>query len=112
LQHRQAVSRFPSTSGTTTRGAGASGDYDLPILGSSERKRAPGANIYPFNPVTVDWFVKKKRSSSDDVIIVPELIAADQAGDGDFTVTADDLAAIGYRQATLVRADMKFSINH
>ena len=36
-------------------GPGASGDFHLPILTATERRDAPGAKIYPFNPVTVDW---------------------------------------------------------
>ena len=59
---------------------GASGDFHLPILGYTERRDAEGAKIYPFNAVTVDWFVRKKNSAYDDVIIVPEVKAADADG--------------------------------
>jgi len=94
-------------------GPGASGDYHLPILGFTERRDEPGAKIYPFNPVTVDWFVKKKNFDFDDVIIVSEVKAADTDGyvDGLMTVTVDEMQDV-YRKAKLVTADMNFSINH
>jgi methanogenesis multiheme c-type cytochrome len=94
-------------------GPGASGDYHLPILGHTERRELAGAKIYPFNPVTVDWFVKKKKSAYDDVIIVPEVKAADRDGfvDGFMTVTVDEMQDV-YRKATLLTADMNFSISH
>ena len=90
-------------------GPGASGDYDLPILSHTERRNAPGAKIYPFNAVTVDWFVKRKNSAFDDVIITPEVKAAD--ADGDRTVTLDEMQVF-YRKARLLTADMNFSISH
>jgi len=90
-------------------GPGVSGDFHLPILGYTERRDAPGAKIYPFNAVTVDWYVKRKNSGYDDVIIVPEVKAAD--ADGDLTVTLKEMQAV-YRKAKLVTADMNFSISH
>lgn len=90
-------------------GAGAAGDYRLPILGTTERRNAPGAKIYPFNPVTVTWFVRTEESSLDDVIIVPEVKLAD--ADGDRTVTVDEMRVF-YPGATLVTRDMTFSISH
>lgn len=90
-------------------GAGAAGDYLLPILGVTERRNAPGARIYPFNPVTVTWFVKTAGSPLDDVIIVPEVKAADS--DGDRIVTVEEMR-VAYPEATLVTRDMTFSISH
>jgi len=90
-------------------GAGAAGNYELPILGHTERRNAPGARIYPFNAVTVSWFVKTPESTFDDVIIVPEVKAADRDGDG--TVTPEEMRRV-YPGATLKTADMNFSISH
>lgn len=91
------------------KGAGVAGDFHLPILGYTERRDADGAKVYPFNAVTVDWYVKKKKSGYDDVITVPEVKAAD--ADGDLTVTLKEMQAV-YRKAKLVTADMTFSISH
>lgn len=90
-------------------GPGAAGDFELPTLGYSERRDAPGARIYPFNAVTVTWFVKTPESALDDVIIVPEVKAADRNGDG--TVTLDEMRLF-FPRATLKTADMNFSISH
>ena len=59
--------------------------------------------------MTVDWFVKRKNSAFDDVIITPEVKAAD--ADGDRTVTLDEMQVF-YRKARLLTADMNFSISH
>jgi methanogenesis multiheme c-type cytochrome len=107
---KQSAAWLPVHKWYDNQGAGASGDYHLPILGFTERKRAPGAKVYPFNAVTVDWYVKKKKSDYDQVIIVPEVVAADS--NGDFTVTLDEMRAGGYPKATLKVADMNFSISH
>jgi hypothetical protein len=90
-------------------GPGASGDNHLPILGYTERRGADDAKIYPFNAVTVDWFVRTKQSDYDDIIIVPDVFKADENGDG--TVTVDEMR-LSYRHATLKTADMNFSISH
>jgi methanogenesis multiheme c-type cytochrome len=90
-------------------GPGLAGDFLIPILGYTERRDAPGAKIYPFNAVTVAWFVKTPESAFDDVIIVPEVKAADADGDG--TVTLEEMRAV-YPQATLRSEDMNFSISH
>lgn len=107
---KQSAAWLPVHKWYDNKGAGASGDYHLPILGYTERKRAPGAKVYPFNAVTVDWYVKKKKSDYDQVIIVPDVIAADS--NGDFTVTLDEMRAGGFPKATLKTADMNFSISH
>jgi len=75
----------------------------------TERWGLEGAKIYPFNAVTVDWFVKKENSAFDDVIIVPEVKAADS--EPDLTVTVEEMRQV-YRKATLKTADMNFSISH
>ena len=90
-------------------GPGASGKFHLPILGYTERRDVEGAKIYPFNAVTVDWYVRTKHSDFDDVFIVPEVKAADADHDG--TVTLDEMQAV-YENARLMTADMNFSINH
>ena len=90
-------------------GPGISGNFHLPILGYTERRDAEGAKIYPFNAVTVDWFVKSKKSDYDEVIIVPEVKAADADLNG--TVTLEEMQAV-YSKAVLKTADMNFSINH
>jgi hypothetical protein len=90
-------------------GPGVSGDYHLPILGYTERRNAPGAKIYPFNAVSVDWFVKTKQSAYDDIIIVPDVKEADSNGDG--TVTVAEMQQV-YKHATLMTEDMNFSITH
>jgi len=90
-------------------GPGAAGDYALPILGYTERREAPGARIYPFNVVSVSWFVKTPTSDFDDVIIVPEVKAADADRNG--TITVAEMRAV-YPEATLLTRDMNFSISH
>jgi hypothetical protein len=90
-------------------GPGASGDFDLPILGYTERRNAPGAKIYPFNAVSVDWFVRTRQSAYDDIITVPEVKKADFDGDG--TVTVAEMRQV-YKHATLMTKDMNFSITH
>jgi hypothetical protein len=90
-------------------GPGASGDFDLPILGYTERRGVEGAKIYPFNAVSVDWFVRTKQSAYDDIITVPEVKAADWDGNG--TVTVDEMREV-YKHATLKTEDMNFSITH
>lgn len=90
-------------------GPGAAGKFHLPILGYTERRDVEGAKIYPFNAVTVDWYVRDKNSDFDDVIIVPEVKAADADQDG--TVTLDEMQAV-YSKARLLTADMNFSISH
>jgi len=90
-------------------GPGAAGFYHVPILGVTERRDAPGAKIYPFNSIKVTWYVKKKKSKLDDVIPVPDVKKADANKDG--VVTLEEMRKT-YKQATLVSADMTFSISH
>lgn len=90
-------------------GAGAAGYFELPILGVAERRAAPGAKIYPFNPITVTWFVQKKRSRFDEVIPVPAVKLADTNRDG--TTSVAEMQKV-YKQATLKTADMNFIISH
>ncbi len=106
---KRAAGWLPEHKWYDNTGPGRTGDYHLPILTYTERRGRPGAKIYPFNPVTVDWFVEKKKSAYDDVILVPEVKAADADQDG--TVTVAEMRAF-YPKATLVTADMNFSISH
>jgi methanogenesis multiheme c-type cytochrome len=107
---KYAVGWLPEHKWYDNTGPGASGDYHLPILSHTERRDIEGAKIYPFNAVTVDWYVKDDESGFDDVIIVPEVKAADADGDG--TVTLDEMQAGKYPKANLMTADMNFSISH
>jgi len=109
VTERHAPGWLPAYKWYDNRGAGAAGDYLLPILGDTERRDAPGARIHPFNAVTVSWYVKAPQSAFDDVIPVPEVRAADADGDG--TITLDEMRAI-YPGATLLTEDMNFSISH
>jgi len=92
-------------------GPGEPGNYLLPILRHDERRDALGAKIYPFNAVTVSWFVKSSESDFDDVIPVPKVKAADT--NLDRIVTIDEMREQPeYPDATLLTADMNFSITH
>ncbi len=106
---KRAEEWLPAHKWYDNTGPGASGDYHLPILTPTERRGREGAKIYPFNPVGVVWFVKSPESAYDDVIIVPEVKAADV--DGDRIVTVEEMRKF-YPEATLVTADMNFSISH
>lgn len=90
-------------------GPGPAGAYDLPILDHDERRDVAGARIYPFNAVTVEWFVKQPDAALHDVIIVADVMAADADGDG--TTTVEEMRAVR-PGATLVTADMNFSVSH
>ena len=65
--------------------------------------------------MAVSWYVKRKNSGYDDVIIVPDVKAANKDGidpeTGLMTVTLEEMQAV-YRKAKLVTADMNFSISH
>jgi methanogenesis multiheme c-type cytochrome len=92
-------------------GPGESGNYLLPILGYTERRDALGAKIYPFNAVTVSWYVKSSESDFDDVIPVPVVKSAD--ANGDRIVTLDEMRELDeFPDATMLTADMNFSITH
>ena len=90
----------------------------LPILGYTELKDYPGAKIYPFNPVTVTWFIKTSTSPLDDNIVVADVKAADANGDRITNVTemrtydGDNDGNPDYPDATLVTEDMNFQISH
>jgi methanogenesis multiheme c-type cytochrome len=91
------------------KGSGAAGNYLTPILGVTERRNAPGAKIYPFNVMTITWFVKTKKSPIDDIIVVPAVKAADANRDG--ITTPEEMRAV-YPQATLLTKDLNFNISH
>jgi len=81
----------------------------LPILGSTELM----SKIYPFNVVKVSWFIVRGDATLDDVIIVPEVKAADANKDGETTVEEMRKYEKGkYKDATLVTKEFNFSVTH
>ena len=81
----------------------------LPILGSTDLM----SKIYPFNVVEVTWFIERGDAALDDVIIVPEVKAADANKDGETTVEEMRKFEKGkYKDATLVSREFNFSISH
>jgi methanogenesis multiheme c-type cytochrome len=81
----------------------------LPILGSTDLM----AKIYPFNVVKATWFIETSGSALDDVIIVPEVKAADANNDRVTTVEEMRKFQNGkYNDATLVTREFNFSISH
>jgi len=81
----------------------------LPILGSTDLM----AKIYPFNVVKVTWFIERGDAVLDDVIIVPEVKAADANKDGETTVEEMRKYEKGkYKDATLVSREFNFSVTH
>ncbi len=81
----------------------------LPILGATDLI----AKIYPFNVVTVTWFIESGDSALDNIIIVPEVKAADANKDGETTVEEMRKYEKGkYRDATLVTREFNFSVSH
>jgi methanogenesis multiheme c-type cytochrome len=81
----------------------------LPILGSTDLM----SKIYPFNAVEVTWFIEREGAALDDVIIVPEVKAADADKDGETTVEEMRKYENGkYKNATLVTREFNFSISH
>jgi methanogenesis multiheme c-type cytochrome len=81
----------------------------LPILGSTDLM----AKIYPFNVVKVTWFIERGDAALDDVIIVPEVKAADANKDGETTVEEMRKYERGkYKDATLVSREFNFSVTH
>ena len=90
-------------------GPGADGHYEFPVLDAAARKDVAGARIYPFNTIRVNWYVKQADADDDDIIIVPEVLAADANGDGKVTLGEMQLV---YPQATLRSKQFSYSINH
>jgi methanogenesis multiheme c-type cytochrome len=81
----------------------------LPILGATDLI----SKIYPFNVVTVTWFIERGDAALNDVIIVPEVKAADANKDGETTVEEMRSYEKGkYRDATLVTREFNFSVTH
>jgi hypothetical protein len=71
------------------------------------------AKIYPFNVVEVTWFIERGDAALDDVIIVPEVKAADANKDGETTVEEMRKYERGkYKDATLVSREFNFSVSH
>jgi methanogenesis multiheme c-type cytochrome len=97
-------------------------DGHLPILGAADMKDKPGAKIYPFNNISVTWWLKNSGNPEeppyDDVI--PNSVAAAatafyghtpnesemQSYDGDGTLGAD------YPDAKLVTDTVSFNVSH
>ena len=81
----------------------------LPILGATDLM----AKIYPFNVVTFTWFIESDESGLEDIIIVPEVQAADTNRDGETTVEEMRKYEKGkYRDATLVTKEFNYSVSH
>jgi len=81
----------------------------LPILGATDLI----SKIYPFNVVAVTWFIERADAALDDVIIVPEVKAADANKDGETTVEEMRTYEKGkYKDATLVTKEVNFSVTH
>jgi len=81
----------------------------FPILGATDLM----AKIYPFNVVTFTWFIESGESRLDDVIIVPEVRAADSNKDGETTVEEMRKYEKGkYKEATLVTKEFNYSVTH
>lgn len=81
----------------------------LPILGTTDLM----AKIYPFNVVKVTWFIESSDAALDEVIIVPEVKAADANNDGITTVEEMRKYEKGkYRDATLITKEFNFSVTH
>ena len=71
------------------------------------------SKIYPFNVVTVTWFIERADAALEDIIIVPEVRAADADKDGETTVEEMRRCAKGrYKDATLVTEEFNFSVSH
>ncbi len=80
-----------------------------PILGATELM----SRIHPFNAVTVTWFIQRADAPLDDIIIVPEVRAADADKDGEITVEEMRTYKKGrYRDATLVTKEFSYSVTH
>ena len=81
----------------------------LPILGTTDLM----AKIHPFNVVKVTWFIERGDAALDDVIIVPEVKAADVNKDGETTVEEMRKYKKGkYKDATLVTKEFNYSVTH
>ncbi len=81
----------------------------LPILEPTELM----SKIHPFNEVTVTWFVVNEEAELDDVIIVPEVKAAD--ADKDRITTVEEMRSYKdgkYKDAYLVTRKFNFSVTH
>jgi methanogenesis multiheme c-type cytochrome len=81
----------------------------LPVIGATEFI----SKIYPFNEIEVSWFIVSSGAALDDVIIVPEVKAADSNKDGEVTVEEMRKYEGGkYKDATLVTKKFSFNVTH
>jgi len=82
---------------------------NFPVLGASDLM----SKIYPFNVVTFTWFIQSADSALDDIIITPEIKAADANRDGETTI--EEMREYGngkYREAALITKDFNYSVTH
>jgi len=109
-------------------GTGPSPDHKyVPILDYAERKDSPGAKIYPFNVITVTWFIKSEDSDLDDIIVSKKVKAAgklsDPADPSSLLITTEaDMRAYDdpddgdsepdYPRATIITREMNFNLSH
>jgi methanogenesis multiheme c-type cytochrome len=103
---------------TTTRQPGWIPDHkwyigkklgNFSVLGATELM----SKIYPFNVVTFTWFIEGSDSALDDIIIVPEVKAADADKDEETTVEEMRKYENGkYKEATLITKEFNYSISH
>ncbi|MEW5803049.1 MAG: hypothetical protein AB1847_13190 [bacterium] len=108
--------------------AGPSPDHKyVPILDYAERKDFPGAKIYPFNVITVTWFIKSEGSELDDIIIAKKVKAAGKPVDpqdpsSPLVTTEADMRAYDdpgdadsepdYPDATAITREITFNLSH
>ena len=82
---------------------------NFPVFGATDHM----TKIYPFNVVTFTWFIVRGGAALDDIIIVPEVKAADANKDGETTVEEMRKYEKGkYKDATLVTKEFNFSVTH
>ena len=109
-------------------GTGPSADHKyVPILDYAERKDLPGAKIYPFNVITITWFIKSEGSDLDDIIISKKIKAAGKLSDptdpSSLLITTEaDMRAYDdpddgdsepdYPNAKMITREMNFNLSH
>jgi len=99
----------------------------VPILDYAERKDLPGARIYPFNVITITWFIKSKNSDLDDIITTEQVKAAGKLSDPSdpsslLITTEADMRAYDdpndgdsepdYPDATIITREINYSLSH
>ena len=122
---KQAAGWVPEFKWYDGQGPSAEHGY-MPILGYTERKDLAGAKIYPFNTVSVTWFIKS-ADTDPDAIPVRHVKAAWEAetdpSDPSILITTEaDMQAyddpndgdsdLDYPNASLETEEMNFNISH